>query len=302
MIDPGELKRNLEALSDALPDLPGRLSALAEASEALEHSVDEVGKDLRDRQAEAEKLFTEVEHALGGLDEAATEEAARLRQGSAELESGLRESLVPLAFEAAVVSEKLHPEAVSSAPDRLRAVQDAAGEAMASVVAKLDSGQAALGAAAEMLTESEAVLVARIDTAQTALTEGVDGVVRLMEARQQDALARIDEMVHAFAGLQSLLKDKLDEVAETVCRFPSEQALEETRNRAEEIRQRIVSALNALEEEVKGVGGAMKNAREGSAGDRESLEPLFQELRAHLEPMKRAIESIREEAEDVGLT
>jgi hypothetical protein len=301
VVDPSELKRNLEAMSDALAELPGCLSALAEAGEALRHSVDELGRDLRDRQAGAEKLFADAERAVVALDEAATEEAERLRQAGAELEAGLHHALLPLAFDGDVVSERFDLEALASAPAGLRAVEEEAEDAMAAVVAKLDAGHAALDTVRGILTDSEAVLVARLDTAHTGLTEAVDGIVRLMEAQQQDTLGRLDEMVQTLSGLQSLLEDELEEVAETVCRSAVQEALDETRDRAENVRQRIVSALGALEEEVRGVGGAMKSAREGSSTDRESLELLFQDLQARLEPMKRAIESIREEAEDVGL-
>jgi len=301
VIDPNELKRSLEALSEALPELAGRLSGVAEASEALRRSADELGRDLRDRQAEAEGLFADADRALVGLDAAATEQAARLRQASADLEAGLHQALLPLAFDGAFVSERLDLEALDSAPARLQAVEGEAADAMAALVAKLDAGQAALATAAQMLSESEAILVARLEMAQTALTEGVDGIVRLMEARQQDALGRLDEMVQALSGSQSRLEDQLRDGAETVCRSGSQQALDETRDRAADVRQRIVSALGTLEQEVRAVADAMKSARERSSGDRESLEVLFQDLQARLEPMKRAIESIREEAEDVGL-
>lgn len=302
MIDVEELKRTLKALSEALPLLPGRLSELEEGSESLREQLDEVARTLRDRQSEATKALEEADHALTSLKETAKEEDGRLEEASEGLGSAVREALSPLGFDAgSLVPAELVMRAVSEGPARLASAQQEAGEALLAVEGRLEDGQAALSAAVEALSQSEAVLVARLDAAQAELEDAVDGVMRLMESRQQDAERRIEEMSQAFAAAQSALKDKLDEVAETVCRARPEQALEETRTRVREIEERVVTLLRELEEALRGVGEEMAQTREGCAGDREALDALFQDLRARLEPMKRAIDSVREAAEEVGL-
>jgi len=262
---------------------------------------EEAGDGLRERHSEAEELLAEAEHLLASIH-AADPQQSRLQHSGNTLRQASRETLSVLAFEAGLLVPSVQLEAISNGPARLETAQQQADQAFVAMAATIDAGQDTLAHTLDALMQAEATVRAGTEAAHAQLAQAVDGVLRLMEGRQQDALGRIHEIVQAFVGLRADLEKTLDQAGETVCRSQSEEALENTRAHAVDVEHGLVSALQEVEHTVHRVGEEMAQTTEATAANRESMDTLVQDLRARLEPMKRAIESVKEAADEVGLS
>ncbi|HWW95268.1 MAG TPA: hypothetical protein VN375_18005 [Vicinamibacteria bacterium] len=303
MIDAETLKETLRALSETLPTLPPRVEALIADGESLRVAAEEAARELRERRAEAEQVMARVETALVELRDGSAAHGALMEQGLEALTPALNTSLaaVPMVGPLVAQATAVDLAILKEAPNLLRAAQDEAERALASVQEGISAGEGALSAALEEVAQAEESFRGRVEAAQTGLTERVEVLVQAMEARQVEALQRLETAGEVFASLEADFQERLTAVNERIVQARTSQLLDATRDRAAELQQQIEAALSQITDTLKDVSQGVRRTRDDAAQEREALFPLFAELHRRLEPLKRAVQSVKEAAEEVGV-
>src|SRR5258708_27792795 len=203
MIDAETLKETLRALSDTLPTLPPRVEALIAEGESLRVAAEEAARELRERRAEAEQVMARVEAALSELRDGSAARGALMEQGLEALTPALDTSLAAVPMVGALVAQAtaIDLATLKQAPTQLRAAQDEAERALASVQESVSAGEGVLSAALEEVAQAEESFRLRLEAAQTGLTERVEGLVQAMEARQGGALQRGEAAGEGFTSV-----------------------------------------------------------------------------------------------------
>jgi ABC-type transporter Mla subunit MlaD len=226
-----------------------------------------------------------------------------MEQGLEALTPALNTSLaaVPMVGPLVAQATAIDLTTLKQAPTYLRAAQDEAERALASVQEGVSAGEGALGAALEEVAQAEESLRSRLEAEQTGLTERVEVLVQAMEARQVEALQRVEAAGEVFASLEADFQERLTAVNERIVQARTNQLLDATRDRAAELQQQVEAALSQITDTLKEVSHGVRRTRDDAAHGREALLPLFAELHRRLEPLKRAVQSVKEAAEEVGV-
>src|SRR5216684_4473568 len=232
MIDAETLKETLRALSETLPTLPPRVEALIAEGESLRVAAEEAARELRERQAEAEQVMARVEVALGELRDGSAARGALMEQGLEALTPALSASLaaVPMVGPLVARATGIDLAILKQAPTLLRAAQEEAERALASVQEGINAGEGALGSALEEVAQAEESFRERLEAAQTGLTERVEVLVQAMEARQGEVLQRLETAGEVFASLEADFQERLNAVNERIVRARTSQLLDATRD------------------------------------------------------------------------
>jgi hypothetical protein len=303
MIDSETLKETLRALSETLPTLPARVEALIADGESVRVAAEEAARELRERRAEADQVMARVEAALSELRDGSAARGALMEQGLEALTPALNTSLaaVPMVGPLVAQATAIDLATLKQAPTHLRAAQDEAERALASVQEGINAGEGALSAALEEVAQAEESFRLRLEAAQTGLTERVESLVQAMETRQVEALQRMETAGEVFAGLEADFQERLTAVNERIVQARMSQLLDATRDRAAELQQQVEAALSEITDTLKELSLGVRRTRDDSAQGREAILPLFAELQRRLEPLKRAVQSVKEAAEEVGV-
>jgi chromosome segregation ATPase len=303
MIDAESLKETLRALAETLPSVPARLTGLVAEGQALRGAAEEAARELREHRQQAEDALARVDTALGELRDGAAAREALFEQGLGALPPALTSSLaaVPLVGPLVAQATSVDFTTLKQAPTVLRATQDEAERALASVQEGITAGEGTLSATLEEVGRAEEACRVHLEAAQAGLTERVHGLVQAMESRQGETLERLGVASEVLASLEADFHERLTAVNERIIQARTSELLDETRDRAAELQQQIESALAQVTDTLKDLSQELRHAQDDAAHGRDVLAPLFSELQRRLEPLRRAVQSVKEAAEEVGL-
>jgi hypothetical protein len=300
--DPLALKRNLDALSHGLDQLPARLASVTDASESLHRTVEEAAASLGERRSQAEATLVELAETLARTASVEPLET-RLQSLGDALRGVTRDTEARLAaFDSALGLPRFEREVLEAAPATLESSRQLAEQSLSTLEAAVEAGQEALARSLEALMDGEAAATAGAEAARVRLAQAADALIQLMEDRQKDAQARLHQSVEALESLRPRLVGTLETVAESDCRTVTAQVLEKTRTLAADVQHRLVSSLHDLEAAMGRLGDESQQTLDDARAERQPIDTAVQELRARLDPMKRAIDALQAAADEVGLS
>jgi chromosome segregation ATPase len=305
----GDLKENLSTISSVLPSLRSGVQELVAGGQALEKAASELLASIAEKDEQAAEMVAQVEQALARAAEANEGERAEIEGVVAGIASHLERGLEDARNGLSAVDEAV--VAAGGATGHLAASLADAGRAAEEAVAPARQQLAELGEAARAGG-------GRVQEAHHEAAQAVEGLRAEVEAAvgSLDAVEALDRrlqelMAHAAERTQATLA-RLEELRAAHEAELGEQsgALAEGREALlAEVRERLETGLvRLLDAAAEPACAALAEVeREGieavascSAG-RGRLDELFGRLRETTRPLRPAIDSVKEAADQVGL-
>jgi len=273
-MDANETRDTLRMLTELLPSVAERMSALLAEETAAKEAAEDFLQRCEERQGEAADLMNRVEAVQLDLRAQAASEADRLERWE-DPTPDLQDPALAFEEKAALL---LAPFA----------------RAQARHVAVLRDGFN--GHREERLLSRGQ----RMSATRFQLEKGGDGLGADIEAQQATTGRDVEELRRDLEGYDSVFVSRLERVREVI-RQDAENLLDDTRERMSELQDllercivEVTAALNRLEEATR------DGARDGESA-RSALVPLFDNLEDRLPPLRHALEQVREAAHLVGI-
>jgi hypothetical protein len=295
-----ELQQTIEALREALERAPSRWASLGGAAVAFRTEAARGGEALAAARARVEALVATTATALRPLHQAVVTEAGGLAETLAAVPA-------PASLEPLEVPEQLGSGALSGLegvlsglPGRLEAARDTAEQALVKLGHEAADTAAAIEPFSTLIDTGLTRAASEVEQARTTLTGRLEVLVDSLETAQQQALAEIQALWEGLDAAGAGFADRLREVREDTCRAQAQRILDGVATGASSEEQLIERALERLSEAQGSATVALHEAAVAAAEEREAMAPLLADLGGRLEPMRRALESVKEAAEEAG--
>jgi hypothetical protein len=305
-MDVNETRDALRLLTELLPSVAERMSALLAEETAAKEAAEDFLQRCEERQGEAADLMNRVEAVQLDLRAQAASEADRLERWD-DPTPDLQDPALAFDEKAALL---LAPFARAQA-SHVAVLRDGfnghreerllgRGQRMSATRFQVEKGGDGLVRAWEEAGRGAADLQGVVDASRAALGHDLERLGADIEAQQRTTARDVEELRRDLEGYDSVFVSRLDRVREVV-RQDAEHMLEDTRERMSELQDllekcviEVTAALSRLEETTREGGRNAESARA-------ALVPLFDNLEDRLPPLRHALEQVREAAHTVGI-
>jgi hypothetical protein len=305
-MDPNETGDALRLLSDLLPSVAERMSALLAEETAAKQAAEDFLERCEERQGEAADLMGRVEAVQLDLRAQASAEADRLERWedptpdlndpALAFEEKAALQLAPFARAQARHVTVLRDGFNGQREGRLMS----RGQRLSATRLQLEKGGEGLLRAWDVAGRGAAELQGVVEVSRAVLGQDLERLGAELDALQTTTARDAEEMRRDLEGYDSQFVSRLERVREVV-RQDAETLLDEARERMSELRDLLESctsevarALRKLEEQTREAGDDAERARS-------ALVPLFDNLEEKLPPLRHALEQVREAAHLVGI-
>jgi len=304
------LQENLDALSTALPDVPGDLEALKAQAERAERAVVDFLNDLGEKDTAAAARLAELGQALAALAQRSDGERGRLESQMEAFEERLEAGLAALRDDQGVLSERV--EGVGTAAEELkelvegtsasvRAAEQEAVEELTVLESGAGMGTESVRAAFDVAAAEAEGLRGAVEECGQNVKAALDGLLQKMREVAEQARRRIDQTSERLAGLREAHEA---EVSEQRARLGEEQreVVAELRGRIEtDLRTRVDQSVDVVLAELSLLREEGAQAAETCRSGYDTLEGASESLREATRPLPPAIEAAKQAAVQVGL-
>lgn len=305
-MDANETRDALRLLTELLPSVAERLTALLAEETAAREAAEEFLQRCEERQGEAADLMNRVEAVQLDLRAQASSEADRLERWE-DPTPDLQDPALAFEEKAAVLlapfarAQARHVAVLrDSFNGRREQVLIGRGQRMTATRFGLEKGGDGLLRAWEDAGRGAADLQGVVESSRASLSHDLERFGAEVDAQQATTARDVQELRRDLEGYDSVFVSRLDRVREVV-RQDAENLLEDARERMSELQDllercivEVGAALQRLEEQTK---EGERNAESARA----ALVPLFDNLEDRLPPLRHAIEQVREAAHLVGI-
>lgn len=304
------LKENLEALSTALPDVPGDLEALKAQAERVEREVVDFLNEVGEKDTQAAARLEELKQALGALRQQSEGERGRIESQTEAFEERLETGLGALRDDHGRLTEVVERvgTAAEGLKDLVEATSASARAAEQEALEELGGLEAGAGTAGESVRAAFDVAEAEADALREAVEESGQGVKEALSGLLQRMREVVDQARHRIdqtaERLASLREAHEAEVPEQRARLSAEQQeiVTQLRERVEsELRTRVDRSIEAVLGELSVMREEGLQAVETCRSGHDTLEGAFEALREATRPLPPAIEAAKQAAVQVGL-
>lgn len=305
-MDANETRDTLRMLTELLPSVAERMSALLAEETAAKEAAEDFLQRCEERQGEAADLMNRVEAVQLDLRAQAASEADRLERWE-DPTPDLQDPALAFEEKAALLLApfaRAQARHVAVLRDGFNGHREerllSRGQRMSATRFQLEKGGDGLVRAWEEAGRSAADLQGVVEASRAALSHDLDRLGADIEAQQATTGRDVEELRRDLEGYDSVFVSRLERVREVI-RQDAENLLDDTRERMSELQDllercivEVTAALNRLEEATR------DGARDGESA-RSALVPLFDNLEDRLPPLRHALEQVREAAHLVGI-
>jgi len=305
-MDANETRDTLRMLTELLPSVAERMSALLAEETAAKEAAEDFLQRCEERQGEAADLMNRVEAVQLDLRAQAASEADRLERWE-DPTPDLQDPALAFEEKAALLLApfaRAQARHVAVLRDGFNGHREerllSRGQRMSATRFQLEKGGDGLVRAWEDAGRSAADLQGVVEASRAALSHDLDRLGADIEAQQATTGRDVEELRRDLEGYDSVFVSRLERVREVI-RQDAENLLDDTRERMSELQDllercivEVTAALNRLEEATR------DGARDGESA-RSALVPLFDNLEDRLPPLRHALEQVREAAHLVGI-
>lgn len=305
-MDANETRDTLRMLTELLPSVAERMSALLAEETAAKEAAEDFLQRCEERQGEAADLMNRVEAVQLDLRAQAASEADRLERWE-DPTPDLQDPALAFEEKAALLLApfaRAQARHVAVLRDGFNGHREerllSRGQRMSATRFQLEKGGDGLVRAWEDAGRSAADLQGVVEASRAALSHDLDRLGADIDAQQATTGRDVEELRRDLEGYDSVFVSRLERVREVI-RQDAENLLDDTRERMSELQDllercivEVTAALNRLEEATR------DGARDGESA-RSALVPLFDNLEDRLPPLRHALEQVREAAHLVGI-
>lgn len=310
-MDADALKTTLEALGDAVPIVPGQMKAAVQHARDTKVNADELLADFAETEGKAIELFGQIRQALDDLDKE-MDESTRENQTAMEALEDTHEEWKKTADERrealgtakaeAVKTMGEFSEAVKEGTEQITAAADDFKAGLNTLGDKMEAAREKLDDAADTAKDECAEFGEAVDTVREELVEKTNEFMADLTARREANQDALKETLDLFNTLGDAMSSDMSNILEDVVKSETNKILDEMKQKiAEELRNQVEEALGMVTGALKGLSDKANEAKENSSGARALLDPLFNEIGEVKEPIVKAIDSIRDAANTVGI-
>jgi len=305
-MDVNETRDALRQLTDLLPSVAERMSALLAEETAAKEAAEEFLHRCEERQGEAADLMGRVEAVQLDLRAQASAEADRLERWE-DPSPDLHDPALAFDEKAALFlapfarAQQRHVAALRDGFNGQREERLLSrGQRMSATRAGLERGGDGLLRAWDNAGRGAADLQGIVETSRSALSQDLERLGADLESQQTTTARDVEEMRRDLEGYDSVFVSRLDRVREVI-RQDAETLMDDARERMSDLQELlerftsdVAQALRQLEEQTQEAGRNGESARE-------SLVPLLDSLEEKLPHLKHALDQVREAAHTVGI-
>ena len=305
-MDANETRDTLRMLTELLPSVAERMSALLAEETAAKEAAEDFLQRCEERQGEAADLMNRVEAVQLDLRAQAASEADRLERWE-DPTPDLQDPALAFEEKAALLLApfaRAQARHVAVLRDGFNGHREerllSRGQRMSATRFQLEKGGDGLVRAWEEAGRSAADLQGVVEASRAALSHDLDRLGADIDAQQATTARDVEELRRDLEGYDSVFVSRLERVHEVI-RQDAENLLEDTRERMSELQDllercivEVTAALNRLEE-------ATRDGARNAESARSALVPLFDNLEDRLPPLRHALEQVREAAHLVGI-
>ncbi|HXB56633.1 MAG TPA: hypothetical protein VN461_17830 [Vicinamibacteria bacterium] len=304
------LKETLSLVHTMAPALSGHLAPIMQEGAKVQQSVQAFLHDLGEKRAEAAQDLAQLHAALAELKADGTEQHAHLEAAAQAVEAALQECLHALegdegelnhGVDAVGTATKSLESHLGEGGSRTRAAEGESKQALAALAGAIHSGQAELDGALKTVSEEAQALEHTVEEVQTAVASELSGLRDRMKSHLEEARGRVAQTLDKLRELRTAHEGSVRETAADLA-SKKDHLIEELRQQAEaDLRPRIETATSRVMESLGRVSHAAAEARASSERAREEVHAQFEELKQAMPPLARALESVKQAANEVGL-
>jgi chromosome segregation ATPase len=303
------LDEALSTLSATLPGLPQQVQSLLTHLSGAVGDGDALMESAEDKRNKAVELLDQVEEVLQGVVEQGDDHRQKLETAAETLTTSFNEL-----------------SAVESAQGELTSALDAAGEAMHALQGQLTSVVSAVEAAeqdaatqlgeiaerARSGREEVASALAHASSEAEALRQAAEGgrarieaelsgLKDLMSSLLEQARSAVDETTGALRQQLSAHEGALSEATDQIGQGTGDLVQELEQAIATEMQEQITAAAEQVASALEELGGQAVEAVSISSGLREAAQALLSAADENVDPLAKAIESVKQAAGTAGI-
>jgi hypothetical protein len=305
-MDVNETRDTLRLLTELLPSVAERMSALLAEETAAKEAAEDFLQRCEERQGEASDLLNRVEAVQLDLRAQAAAEADRLERWE-DPTPDLQDPALAFEEKAALMLApfaRAQARHVALLRDGFNGHREerllGRGQRMSATRFQLEKGGDGLVRGWEDAGRGAAELHGVVEASRNALGHELERLGADIDAQQGTTARDAQEMRRDLEGYDSVFVSRLERVREVV-RQDADNLLEDTRERMSELQDllercivEVTAALHRLEE-------ATREGETNAERARSALVPLFDNLEDRLPPLRHALEQVREAAHLVGI-
>jgi hypothetical protein len=305
-MDVNETRDALRLLTELLPSVAERMSALLAEEAAAKEAAEDFLQRCEERQGEAADLMNRVEAVQLDLRAQAASEADRLERWE-DPTPDLQDPA--LAFEektALLLAPFARAQArhVALLRDGFNGHREeklmSRGQRMSATRFQLEKGGDGLVRAWEDSGREAADLQGVVEASRGALSHDLERLGADIDAQQATTARDVEEMRRDLEGYDSAFVSRLDRVREVV-RQDAENLLDDTRERMSELQDLLERCIVEVTAAFKRLEEMTREGAHNAESARQALVPLLENLEDRLPPLKHALEQVREAAHLVGI-
>jgi hypothetical protein len=305
-MDANETRDALRLLTELLPSVAERMSALLAEESAAKEAAEEFLQRCEERQGEAADLMNRVEAVQLDLRAQASSGADRLERWEDPTPDLHDPALAfdekaPLMLAPFARAQAHH---VAALRDGLNAHREerllSRGQRMGATRLQLEKGGDGLLHAWEDAGRGATELQGAVEASRAALGHDLERLAADMEVQQTTTARDVEEMRRDLEGYDAQFVSRLDRVREVV-RQDVENLLDDTRERVSELQDLLERCVVELSAALRRLEETTREGGTGGERARQALVPLFDNLEDRLPALKHALEQVREAAHLVGI-
>lgn len=305
-MDANDIRDALRQLTDLLPSVAERMSALMTEEAAAKAAADEFLQRVEERQTEAADLLARLETVQLELRTQAAAEVERLTSW---------EDPSPVLHDPALATDEVAARHVApfarAQANHVAVLRDgfngsreerllARGQHVTTMRFGLDKGGEGLLAGSETAGRGAQALYDVVEASRGALSHEIERFAADLQAQQNASARDVEGMRRDLDGYEAALTARLDRLREGV-RDETDRLAEDASDRMEELRTAIADAARDLGTALREVEEQTRRAADEGRSHREALVPLFQNLEERLPHLRQVLDGVREAAHHVGI-
>ena len=305
-MDANETRDALRLLTDLLPSVAERTSALLAEETAAMQAAEDFLQRCEERQGEAADLMARVEAVQLDLRAQASSEADRLERWE-DPTPDLSDPALAFEEKAALLlapfarAQERHVAVLRDGFNgrREERILDR-GQRLGATRAQVEKGGDGLLRAWDQTGRGAADLQGVVEASRAALGHDLERVGADLDALQSTTARDVEEMRRDLEGYDSVFVSRLDRVRESI-RQDGETLLGDTRERMSELEDLLERCIADVAKALRQVEEQTREAGQNAEDARRALVPLFDNLEEKLPQLRHALEQVREAAHLVGI-
>lgn len=305
------LEETLSLLSSLLPEVPGLVDDLLKQSDEVKSAARALLAKAEEKRRLADEGSQQARQALAtARDEASRQKiekdgawtAAEAAFNQAEQTRQAEEAELSTAVDGAEAAFSSLTTELQDTGTSVRTAVDQLGQDLGTVDEALRTGAQELASAADAAAAGMGTLGTSAESLKTELSQALQGLGEHMDKTLEKARARLEQTLEAVRKLQAEHETHVGAMGGRV----SDNCDNVEKETKDEVNDKVVTPLHdqleGLEEAFAKLDVTLEDAQEASRVHRDGIEGLFADLSTALEPMPRAIDSVKQAANDVGLS